>query len=87
MPESQTRPLGGVVQQGGGQQIRVVVAAGQQPLHDVEGMPPIRHWHRLEEGPAVGGQDAPGELGLQRADPGGEMTEELHDPMHRSSPP
>jgi hypothetical protein len=48
VPEAHAVALGGIVEQGGGEQVVVVLPAPEQPLGDVESVAAIRDRHRFE---------------------------------------
>jgi hypothetical protein len=72
------------VEQGGSQEIGVVMAGGEQPVHHVERVASVRDRHRSVQRECPVGQDATRELLLGRIDTGSNMGHRLHDPMHRS---
>ncbi len=75
--------LGGVVQECGREHVRIIVTGRQEPLGDVERVPPIRDGHRREEGEGRGRQGTLNEGLLDRIDPGANVRDQLPDPMHR----
>jgi hypothetical protein len=75
--------LRGIVQERGGEKIRVVVATSEKPLGNVERVSPVRDWHRREQREGRGRQDTLDKGLLHGIDSGADVRDELPDPMHR----
>ena len=71
------------MQQGGRQEIRILVASAKQPVDDVQGVSAVGHWHRIKEGPRLNRQEPMRPRDLVGAHAGAQMSEKLLDPMHR----
>ena len=86
VPETHRVTLGDVVEQGRAEQVRVVVAALEDLLRDVEGVTTIGDRHGIEETHRCFRQEPLNEGRLLRLDAGSNVGDELSDPMHRSAP-
>ncbi|MEP7081363.1 MAG: hypothetical protein ABI841_00140 [Chloroflexota bacterium] len=83
VPEAHARPLGGVVEERGGEQVGGVVALAHQAARHVERMPPVGDGHSREDGPGAPGERPSGEGLLLRRHAGADVGDELPDPTHR----
>ena len=86
VPEAHPVALGGIVQQRGGQELGIVLPAGQQPSRDVQAVATIGDRHAAEQRMGARGQHAARERLLLRLDARPQVGHELRDPMHRSGP-
>lgn len=86
MPEPHAVTLGGIVKQGGREQVRVVVTTAEQPIGNIEAMPAVGNRHRFEQCHRAFGQDPACVRRLFGVNPRSNVGDELSDPMHRSAP-
>jgi hypothetical protein len=66
-----------------GEQVRIVVSGRQQLVDDVEGMAPVGNRHGLVERESPARQNPARDCLLTGIDPGANVRDRLHDPMHR----